>query len=80
MIRIMTADGRGGRTITVDGILSKESVEAVQRCCVEALSKGRPVSLHLRDVSAIDECGRTILRHLAAVGVALTAKGAKPVA
>ena len=75
MIMIMTADGQEGRTITVDGTLSKESVEPVQTCCVEALSKGRTVRLHLRDVPAIDECGRTMLWHLAAQGVELTAKG-----
>src|SRR4029077_20383226 len=46
-----------------------------QTCCIDALSKGKPVRLHLRDVSAIDERGRTMLRHLAAEGVDLTANG-----
>jgi hypothetical protein len=75
MIRIMTADGLGSTTITVDGALSGEGVEPVQTCCTQALSKGKPVRLHLRDVSAIDECGRTMLRHLAAAGIDLTANG-----
>jgi hypothetical protein len=71
----MTADGPGNRTITVDGTLSDESVETLQTCCIEALSKGKPVRLHLRDVSAIDQRGSTMLRHLAAAGVDLTANG-----
>jgi hypothetical protein len=75
MIRIMTADGPGSRTITVDGTLSGEGVEAVRACCLEALSKEKPVRLHLREVSAIDEHGRTMLHHLAAEGIDLTANG-----
>jgi hypothetical protein len=59
----------------VDGTLSDESVETVQTCCIEALSKGKPVRLYLRDVSAMDERGRTMLRHLAAAGVDLKANG-----
>ena len=75
MIRIMTADEPARTTIIVDGTLSDESVEPVQTCCVEALSKGKPVRLHLREVSAIHESGRAMLRHLAAKGVDLTANG-----
>jgi hypothetical protein len=75
MVRIMTADGLTSTTLTVDGTLSGESVEPVQTCCIQALSKGKPVRLFLRDVSAIDERGRTMLRHLAAEGVDLTANG-----
>ena len=75
MIRVMTADGPRSTTITVDGTLSGEGIEPVQTCCTQALSTGKPVRLHLRDVSAIDECGRSMLRHLAAEGVELTANG-----
>jgi len=75
MIRIMTAAGTGSTTITVDGVLSNESVEPVKSCCVEALATGKPVRLHLRDVCSIDERGRNMLRHLAAEGVHLTANG-----
>jgi len=75
MIRIMTAE-RPARTITtVDGLLSGESVESVETCCIQALSKGRPARLYLRDVFAIDERGRSILRRLAAEGIDLTANG-----
>ena len=75
MIRIQTADDPACTTITVDGMLSGQTVEPVQTSCTEALLKGKPVRLHLRDVSAIDEYGRVMLRHLAARGVSLTANG-----
>jgi len=75
MIRIMTAEEPGSTTITVDGQLSGKTVEPVEACCIQALSRGKPVRLHLRDVAAIDEHGRTTLRHLAAKGVDLTADG-----
>jgi hypothetical protein len=75
MIRIMTADGAASTLITVDGMLSGEGIEPVETCCMQALSKEKPVRLHLRDVTAIDERGRCMLRHLAAEGVDLTANG-----
>ena len=75
MIRIMTADGPARTTITVDGTLSGGSVEPVETYCIQALSKGKPIRLHLREVSVIDEGGRTMLRHLAAEGVDLSANG-----
>lgn len=75
MIRIMTADGSVSTTITVDGTLCDGSVETVRTTCMEALSKGKPVRLYLRDVSAMDERGRTMLRYLAAAGVDLAANG-----
>ena len=75
MLRIMTADEPASTTITVDGTMSGEGIEPVQTCCIQALSKGKPVRLHLRDVSAIDERGRAMLRHLAEEGVDVTANG-----
>lgn len=75
MIRIMTADELASIVITVDGTLAKGSVEQVQECCMEALSKGKPVRLFLRDVATIDEGGRKMLQGLAAEGIDLTAKG-----
>jgi len=75
MIRIMTADEPASTTITVEGKLSGDGIEPVETCCVQALSQGKPVRLYLRDISAIDERGRTMLRHLAAQGVGLSANG-----
>jgi len=75
MIRVMTADEPASTTITVDGKLSGESVEPVETCCIEAISKGKPVRLYLRDVSTIDEGGRALLRKLVEKGVGLKATG-----
>lgn len=75
MIRVMTADEVARTTITVDGKLSGEYVDPVEICCKQAISKGKPVRLYLRDVSSIDERGRTLLRELAKTGVGLTAEG-----
>src|SRR6478672_8640328 len=73
MIRVMMADEPASTTITVDGKLSGESVEPVETCCIEAISKGKPVRLYLRDVSTIDEGGRALLRKLFEKGVGLKA-------
>ena len=75
MIRIMTADEPANTTITVDGKLSGDGVEPVETCCIQAISKGKPVRLYLRDVSTIDERGRVLLRQLAQKGVGLKACG-----
>lgn len=75
MIRIMTSDEPSITTITVDGKLCGENIEPVQASCIQALSRGIPVRLHLRDVSSIDECGRTMLRWLTSKGVDLAANG-----
>jgi hypothetical protein len=75
MIRIMTADGSTYTTITLDGQLSADSIEAVETCCNRAKSQGKPVRLFLRDVSVIGEDGRELLRRLAANGFGLKASG-----
>ena len=75
MIRVITADELASTTITVDGKLSGDYVEPVETCCKQAISKGKPVRLYLRDVFMIDERGRTLLRELAKTGVGLMARG-----
>lgn len=75
MIRVMTADESALTTITVDGQLSGEYIEVVERCCEEARSKGKPTCLFLRDVPVIGEDGRALLRRLAAKGVRLKSSG-----
>ncbi len=75
MIRILTADERNGTTITVDGQLVNDSIAAVEMCSDQAMSQGRPVHLFLRDVSHIDEHGRSLLSRLAGKGVQLRASG-----
>ena len=75
MIRVMTTDEPASTTITVDGKLSGEFVDPVELCCLQAISRPKPVRLYLRDVSLIDERGRALLRKLADRGVGLQASG-----
>ena len=75
MIRILTADEPGAITITVDGELVDRCVDAVETCSYQAIGQGRPVHLFLRDVSHIDEHGRSLLSRLSALGVRLSASG-----
>lgn len=75
MIRIMTADGPASITITVDGQLVGKCIDPVETSCAQAIARGKPVQLFLRDVSAIDESGRALLRRLAARGIGLQATG-----
>ena len=75
MIRIMTATEPKLITITVDGELSGEYVDAVENCVMQAIAQQRLTNLFLRDVSSIDESGRALLSRLAAKGVRLRAAG-----
>ena len=75
MIRILTADGPASTTVTIDGRLAGDSIDPVETCCTQAISKGKPVRLFLRDVYVIDEPGRALLCRLAARGVRLKASG-----
>jgi len=61
--------------VTVDGQLSGDSIEVVETCCDQAESNGKPVQLFLRDVTTIDQAGRTLLARLAARGIRLIASG-----
>ena len=74
MIRIIAADEPGSTTITVDGEHSGD-LEPVETSCRQAISRGEPVLLYLRNVSLIDERGRALLQDLAARGVVLKASG-----
>ena len=75
MIRITTTTKPHSTTVTVDGAVAGEYVEAIDTCVKQAIGKGRPVRLFLRDVSSIDESGRGLLARLAAEGVHLSANG-----
>ena len=75
MIRILTAEEPNAITITVDGQLVNDCVDAVETCSYQAMGRGRPVHLFLRDVSHIDEHGRSLLSRLAGKGVQLSASG-----
>jgi ABC-type transporter Mla MlaB component len=75
MVRIMTATKPNTTTVTLDGEVAGEYVEAIDTCVQQAIGKGRPVHLFLRDVSKIDEAGQALLERLAANGVHLSAHG-----
>jgi hypothetical protein len=75
MIRVLTADEPNATTITVDGQLVGDSVDAVEKCSDQAIYQGKPVYLFLRDVSHIDEHGRSLLSRLNGKGVRLSASG-----
>jgi hypothetical protein len=75
MIRVTKDEKAGRTTITVDGHLSVDTVEAVESCCKQAIARNMPVDLFLRDVSTIDQSGQDLLRRIAAKGVHLLARG-----
>ena len=75
MIRILTTADPNAITITVDGQLVDDSVAAVEASNYQAMGQGRTVHLVLRDVSHIDERGRSLLSRLAREGVQLSASG-----
>ena len=75
MFRIVTSSSPKATNITVDGELKGERVAAVAFCCKQAIDRGRPVHLKLREVPNIDERGRALLCRLVAQGVSLTAAG-----
>ncbi len=75
MFRVSRAEEQSRTLVTIDGQLSGDCIEAVQTCCDQAISTGKPVDLFLRDVSTIDRAGRALLRRLAASGVRLLARG-----
>lgn len=75
MIRIMTDDEPALTMITVDGAFEGDYIHAVETSCDQARSKGKPIWLFLRDVSAIGADGQALLRRLATKGVRLKASG-----
>ena len=75
MIRVTTS-AEGERTIiTIDGKLSRDSIEVIEICCDRAILKGGPVDVFLRDVATIDQSGHALLSHLASRGFRLLANG-----
>jgi hypothetical protein len=75
MIRIFSTDEPGATTIAIDGQLVGEYVDAVETCVQQAVGQRKPVHVFLRDVSDIDEHGRTLLSRLATKLVELSASG-----
>jgi ABC-type transporter Mla MlaB component len=75
MFRITKADEPSRTTLTIDGQLSADSIAAVETCCSQAGSSGKPVQLYLRHVTSVDQAGQQLLSRLAARGIHLAASG-----
>ena len=75
MIRVTKTEEPSKTVVTIDGQLSGESIGLVETSCKEAESDGKPVYLFLRDVTAIDDAGGLLLRHLARNGVRVSGRG-----
>jgi hypothetical protein len=75
MIRVTKTEEPSLTSVVIDGELSGDSVAVVEHCCTQAKSNGKPIQLFLRDVTAVDQAGQTLLSRLAAKGVQLVANG-----
>jgi hypothetical protein len=75
MFRVSKTEGRSCMIVTIDGQLAGDDIEVVETCCDEAMSRGKPIQLFLRDVSTVDQAGRELLCRLAAKGIRLLASG-----
>jgi hypothetical protein len=75
MFRISKTDQPRRSVLILEGSLSEECVETVNRCCLQAVARGVPVDLYLRDVTEIGENARALLRNVARLGVRLRGAG-----
>ena len=75
MFRITREDHTARSVLTLDGDLSRDCVELIEKCCRQAMVRGVPVDLFLREVSNIDLPGRSLLKKLAGMGVRLRGAG-----
>ncbi len=75
MFRVSSAEDSTRTVVTVEGQLIGGQIEVLEATCDQAMAKGKPVELFLRDVSEIDTPCRALLCRLAAKGVRLLASG-----
>lgn len=75
MIRVTKSEERERTIVTLEGQLSADYIEAVEICCNQAVSKGKPIDVFLHNILTIDESGRALLSRLAAKGFRLLATG-----
>jgi hypothetical protein len=75
VFRLSKTEEDGATVFTVDGQLATEYIDVVEESCSSAAARGKRVRLHLRDVSAIDEAGHSLLRRLAKSGIEIRASG-----
>jgi hypothetical protein len=75
MFRVNKAEDGSRTVVNIDGQLSGGHIEVVGTCRDQAVSKGKPVDLFLRDVTTVDQAGRALLRRLAGKGIRLICNG-----
>lgn len=75
MFRISKTDQPARSVLILEGALSEECVEAVDTCCRQAMTRGVPVDLYLRDVTDIGGAALALLRKVARLGVRLRGAG-----
>jgi hypothetical protein len=75
IFRIEQVDGRRRPLVIIEGRLAGEYVGVAESCCDKALAGGRGLGVLLKDVTMIDDAGRSLLRRLAARGVRLRGSG-----
>ncbi len=75
MIRVIKLEEELKTVITIDGVVSADCLAVIETCCNQARSKGKPVHVVLRDVSAVDQAGQTLLMRLATEGIRVVGSG-----
>jgi hypothetical protein len=75
IFRIDQVDGQRRSLVIIEGKLAGEYVGVAEACCTQALASGKRLVVFLRDVTTIDEAGRSLLCRLAARGVRLRGSG-----
>lgn len=75
IFRIDQVDGRSRSLVIIEGELAGEYVGVADVCCTQALTSGKRLLVLVRDVTTIDEAGRSLLCRLAARGVRLRGSG-----
>jgi hypothetical protein len=77
MLRVHVDDCSHGITIRVEGKITGEGVEELERCCDEALARGEPCALiiELDEVMYVDGRGEALLQRMHKAGVVLQGRG-----
>lgn len=75
MFRLSKTEEERATNLVIDGELVGEYVQCVEESCKKAVMDGRTVHLCLREVSAVDAAGRSLLSRLIQMGVKIQAAG-----
>jgi anti-anti-sigma regulatory factor len=75
MFRISQTSSRSQTIVNIDGRLTGEYVRLAEEYCTELLRAAKRLQIVLRDVSDIDDVGRSFLHRFASQGAHLHGKG-----